>query len=157
VDPIVYRQAAADDVAELERIRVAGEWPGGAPDARTARYLAGEHHPQHALAPRVAYVAEEGGAIVGLIAGHLTTRFGCDGELQWIRVAPERRGSGIADRLLHHLAAWFAAAGARRVCVDVDPANARARRFYARHGARPMHPYWMVWDDITPAAGEDDG
>ena len=112
------------------------------------RYLAGQHHPVEALGPRVAYVAEEGDGMVGYIAGHLTRRFGCDGELQWIVVDPERRGRGTADALLRRLAGWFVAEGARRVCVDVLPSNRRARRFYARHGARPVDDRWMEWADI---------
>ncbi len=48
--------------------------------SRMALYLAGQHHPQHALAPRVIYVAEQGDSLIGFIAGHRTRRFGCDGE-----------------------------------------------------------------------------
>ena len=149
MEPSTCRQATPADVAEMARIRDAGGWEGGAGAERMGRYLAGEHHPQHALAPRVIYVAEAGGAMVGFIAGHLTTRFGCDGELQWIFVLPGQRGDGIADRLFDRLAAWFTDHDAHRVCVNVEPDNARARAFYARHGAAPIHPYWMMWDDIT--------
>jgi hypothetical protein len=39
--------------------------------------------------PRVSYVAFEQGLIVGFIAGHLTRRYGCDGELEWINVSPQ--------------------------------------------------------------------
>ncbi|MFL5383261.1 MAG: GNAT family N-acetyltransferase [Longimicrobiaceae bacterium] len=163
MEPATCRPATLADVAEMARIRDAGGWEGGAGAERMARYLAGEHHPQQALAPRVIYVAEAGGAMAGFIAGHLTTRFGCDGELQWIFVLPGLRGAGIADGLFDRLAAWFAGRGARRVCVNVEPDNPRARTFYARRGALPMHPYWMVWDDITAATdrtsapGECDG
>jgi GNAT superfamily N-acetyltransferase len=149
MEPTIYREAAAGDVAEMARIREAGGWEGGAGAERMARYLAGEHHPQQALAPRAVYVAETGGAMAGFIAGHLTTRFGCDGELQWIFVLPGRRGAGIADGLFGRLAAWFAGYDARRVCVNVEPDNPRGRAFYARHGARPIHPYWMMWDDVA--------
>jgi len=101
--------------------------------------------------------------IVGLIAGHLTRRFGCDGELEWISVRPEYRGLGVASQLLCRLAEWFLAQdlgsmlgptlperglGARRICVDVEPTNRIARRFYARHGAVDLKPHWMVWEDI---------
>jgi hypothetical protein len=41
-----------------------------------------------------------------------------------------------------------AAFGSRRVCVDVEPANDVALRFYARHGAVDLKPHWMVWEDI---------
>jgi ribosomal protein S18 acetylase RimI-like enzyme len=119
------------------------------------RYLAGEHHPQHARAPRAAFVAEVDGAMVGFIAGHLTTRFGCDGELQWLLVAPERRGSPVATRLLGELAMWFAREQARMVCVNVEPQNVRARRLYARRGAVELAEYWMVWSDMAVASGPE--
>src|SRR5207249_1752092 len=93
--------------------------------------------------------ADHGGRLVGFIAGHLTRRFGCDGELQWINVIPERRGSGVADELLRRLAGWFAQQNASRICVDVDPDNPTERKFYMRHGAQPLNPHWLVWNDIS--------
>jgi ribosomal protein S18 acetylase RimI-like enzyme len=121
---------------------------------RMARYLAGDHHPQQALMPRIIYVALEGDSLVGYIAGHLTRRYACDGELQWIYVIPEHRGSGVASELLRLLAAWFAEQKASRICVDVDPDNSVAQRFYRRHGAVDLRQYWLVWDDISVVLGE---
>lgn len=151
--PVIYREARVDDAEAMGRARADGDWAGGAAAPVMARYLAGEHHPQQALPPRVAFLAEEGDAVVGFVAGHLTRRFGCDAELQWIYVAPERRASDIASALLHRLAAWFAAQGARRVCVNVAPDNVRARAFYARHGARELSEYWLEWPDVAAALG----
>ena len=113
-----------------------------------SRYLNHEHHPRQALAPRVGYVAQEGDALVGFAAGHLTRRFACDGELQWINVIPECRGKSVASELLRLLAEWFVAQNALKICVDVEPDNATARRFYLRHGAEHLHPSWLVWNDI---------
>lgn len=146
--PIQYREATPADIDEMARIREEGGWTGGASAPRMALYLAGQHHPQHALAPRVIYVAEQGDSLIGFIAGHRTRRFGCDGELQWIFVRPESRGSGAASQLLQRLAGWFLDQGARRVCVDVDPANTQARRFYRAHGAEDLNEHWLVWPDI---------
>jgi GNAT superfamily N-acetyltransferase len=145
---VLCREATLSDVDEMARIRAEGGWLGGAPAERMARYLAGEHHPQHALAPRVIYVAEEGTSMAGFIAGHLTRRYGCDGELQWIFVVPEQRGGAIAQLLLRRLAAWFLDQRARRICVDVDPENRPGRRFYRRHGAQDLNEHWLVWPDI---------
>jgi ribosomal protein S18 acetylase RimI-like enzyme len=144
-----YREAHPSDVPAIVVMRA--DWGGDAErqGGRMARYLAGEHHPRHALRPRVMFVACDGHSIAGYIAGHLTRRFGCDGELEWIHVAPAYRGTGVAAELLRRLVAWFGARGAARVCVDVTPDNAAARRFYARHGAHPLQPSWMVWDDIA--------
>jgi GNAT superfamily N-acetyltransferase len=121
---------------------------------RMSRYLAGEHHPHEALMPRVIYVALDGDTLVGYIAGHLTRRFECDGELQWIFVVPEHRGTGVASELLRLLAAWFAEQKASRICVNVGEPNKVARRYYTRHGAEYLARHWLVWSDIRVVLGE---
>jgi ribosomal protein S18 acetylase RimI-like enzyme len=78
--------------------------------------------------------------VVGLIAGHRTKRFGCDGELEWIDVAKECRGQGIAEGLMTAMIRWFVEQGALRVCVNVAPENIGACRLYARYGAVPLNP-----------------
>jgi GNAT superfamily N-acetyltransferase len=149
MERITFRQATPDDVPAMASLRERSGWGGGASEARMRLYLAGEHHPQHARAPRVAFLAESHGAGIGYIAGHLTTRFGCDGELQWILVDPAHRGGPAATGLLRQLAGWFAQHGAPRVCVNVASDNGRARCFYRRQGALELSTHWMVWDDIT--------
>jgi hypothetical protein len=72
----------------MSRIR-ATEW--GAEEYwvnRITGYLDGTHNPQKALPQRVIYVAIQEESVVGFIAGHLTERFHCDGELEWINVVP---------------------------------------------------------------------
>jgi ribosomal protein S18 acetylase RimI-like enzyme len=87
----------------------------------------------------------QGDEIVGFVSGHLTDRFGCEGELEWINVAAQSRGIGIAQELLRRIASWFAFRGAKKICVDPDT---RSRSFYIRHGARELNKHWLVWDDI---------
>ncbi len=126
-----------------------GDTGEGPADPRMVQYLSGSHHPQHALAPRVAFVAVANADVVGYVAGHLTTRYQCDGELQYLYVAPSYRRGGVATDLVRQLASWFRGQAARKVCVDVNPDSQSARPFYASLGARPLNAYWMVWDDIT--------
>jgi GNAT superfamily N-acetyltransferase len=111
------------------------------------RYLAGEHHPQQALLPRAMWMASDGRSPIGYVAGHLTRRFGCDGELQWIYVIPGNRRTQVASKLLRFLAEWFLEHGARRICVDVGADEALP--FYRRHGAVELNRHWMVWNDIA--------
>jgi GNAT superfamily N-acetyltransferase len=146
---LTYRTATPADISEIGTLRGAEEAGGTSPE-RMARYLAGRHHPQKALKPRVMYLALEDGRIVGYVAGHLTRRYECDGELQWIYVREEMRGRGIAAELLSMLASWFVDRQALRVCVDVGAPE--AARFYTRHGARTLDGPWMVWDDVSVAA-----
>ncbi|MGH9664866.1 MAG: GNAT family N-acetyltransferase, partial [Bryobacteraceae bacterium] len=116
-----------------------------------------ELSPQQALPARAAFAAMDGTQLVGFVAGHRTRRLGCDGEVEWMNVAGERRGRGIADRLLAKIGAWFVEQEALRVCVNVDPKNIAARRVYKRCGAQPLNDFWMVWEDsrvMCPPVGE---
>lgn len=145
---MIYREALTSDVPAMAQIRSL-TW--GHVDywiPRISRYMDGTNNPREALRPRVLYVAVGHDALAGIIAGHLTRRHGCDGELEWIDVVPAHRGTGVATALLDCLAKWFVSQQAVRVCVDVDPKNTRARRFYAQCGAKPLNPHWLVWDDI---------
>jgi ribosomal protein S18 acetylase RimI-like enzyme len=150
MDEIRYRRAEPADVPSLALLPSQGE-PGDAADGRMLPYLLGEHHPQQALASRVMWMALDGDSPVGYIAGHLTRRFDCEGELQYLYVLPAHRGGRIAAGLLRQLARWFVEQGARRVCVDVG--NGRARRFYTRHGAAYLRKHWLVWEDIGEVLG----
>ena len=143
---VVYRQAVLADIPALAKLRQPGEG-GGTSEDRMRRYLAGKHHPREALLPRVMWIAMEQESPIGYAAGHLTRRLDCDGELQWIYVVPERRGSEVAAKLLHLIATWFVRENARRVCVD--PGNEKARLFYRRHGAVDLNKHWMVWNDVS--------
>ncbi len=146
-----YRIATIADVPGMAAIR-AEKW--GTEEYwinRITNYLNCVHHPQHALLPRIIFVALDGEMGVGFIAGHLTRRFECDGELEWINVAEAYKRKGIASQLLQLLAEWFIQQKALKICVNVDPANAPAQKFYRAHGAYTMNEYWLVWDDIRLA------
>lgn len=147
-EEVLYRPATLRDVFAMAALR--SEHWGHAPDweHRLASYLSGEHHPRHALLPRVIIVAEQDNEVIGFIAGHLTRRYHCDGELQWINVSAAQRRQGIASEMLRELADWFAAYNAHRICVDAQPRNTEARAFYARHGAQPLNDHWMVFPSI---------
>jgi ribosomal protein S18 acetylase RimI-like enzyme len=154
VSALEYRRATLADVPALAAIRAA-EWETQAYwEDRIRGYMLGEKNPQKALPQRVVIVAARADGVAGFIAGHLTRRFDCDSELQWIDVVDGARRQGIATELLRKLARWFVEQGARRVCVDVDPANAAGRAFYGRHGAVAMNTHWLAWDDITTVASE---
>ena len=117
-------------------------------------YFDGQRHPQYALLPRVIYLAEEGDTLIGYIAGHLTRRYGCEGELQWIYVMTKRRRCGVASELLRRLAGWFKEQKASRVCVNVGPENSVARSFYTRLGAEQLNRHWLAWNQIGILVGQ---
>jgi hypothetical protein len=88
---VPYRKARHSDIPMMAEIR-AGDWgTEGYGRERISQYLTNKLHPRDALRPRVSFVCVEHRRIVGLIAGHLTRRFGCEGELEWISVRPACR------------------------------------------------------------------
>jgi GNAT superfamily N-acetyltransferase len=111
--------------------------------------MRGDVHPQQALAPRTVLLACRANTIVGYIAGHLTRRHGCDGELEWLYVAPTERRQRVASRLIDALAAWFASQNVQRVCVNILPTNLPAKRCYESRGARPLNEHWFVWEQFA--------
>lgn len=119
---------------------------------RIDRYFRGEHSPQQALSARAGFVAIDRGEVQGFVAGHLTRRFGCEGELQWIDVAGHAQRQGIGYELITQIGAWFVEQNAVRVCVNVDPNNTAARRLYTRCGARQLSKFWMIWNDARVMA-----
>jgi ribosomal protein S18 acetylase RimI-like enzyme len=150
------REATLTDVALMASLRDKSGWQGGANAERMTLYLSNEHHPQFALPPRVAYVSIQDNTLNGFIAGHLTTRFGCQGELQWILVDPGYCGSSVASELLMRMAEWFTQNATTRVCVNVEPENVRARGFYRSHSAVELSEYWLQWPDISKVQRRDD-
>jgi GNAT superfamily N-acetyltransferase len=150
---VSYREATAVDVPAIIRGRLA-DASAEPPDERMAAYLAGTHHPQQALAPRVAFIAMLDERVVGYTAGHLSRRYGCDGELQYLFVTSDLRRHGIATALVEQLARWFVARGAFRICVNVNAESDAAEPFYARCGAEPLRPHWYVWQDIRSVIAE---
>ena len=153
---MLFRKGGLSDIPGMARLRANDSGSEEYSRERIQLYLTGQLHPQRALAPRVGFVCVDGEQIVGLVAGHLTRRFGCDGELEWISLSPAYRGQKVASGLLRLLAEWFIAEGARFICVDVDPANEPARRFYAANGAHHLKPHWVAWMDIGTVCRAND-
>ena len=138
---VLYRQARHSDIPMMAEIRAADWGTEEYWSERILQYLTHKLHPRDALRPRVSFVCVEHQRVVGLIAGHLTRRFGCDGELEWISVRLECRSRGIASELLCRLAKWFVAHHARRVCGRPALSNAR-KSTSSMSGFAPEH--WKV-------------
>jgi GNAT superfamily N-acetyltransferase len=151
---LAFRVATHEDVPAMASSRK-GDPTIHAADPRMAAYFDGLHHPQHALPPRTGYVAFADDKIVGYIAGHLTTRHGCAGEVQYLFVIPAFRRKGVATQLLRLMAIWFCEQSAHKVCVNVNHESPAAEPFYQSTGAKPLShdkKYWCVWDDIGQAS-----
>jgi len=154
---ITYRQAAPEDALAIARVDSTTKLACGLSEPalcgverlqdRWDKYLRGLSFPQFAEEPRIAFVVEVDGEVVGFIAGHFSKRHGTEGELQSIHILPEYHGRGIGTELLRLLAEWFVSHGRQRICVGVDPNNP-FQRFYVKHGAAYINEHWLVWEDI---------
>ena len=143
------RNARDTDITELSAIRSL-EW--GSQEywvERISKYMKRKPGPMQALAERVVLVAVDSKQIVGFAAAHLTTRYNCDAELQWINVMPDFKQQGVASELLKAILDWLVKRDVRKVCVDVSPENITAEKFYAKHGAERLNEHWMIWNDIS--------
>lgn len=65
-------------------------------------------------------------------------------ELVALYVVPQARGQGLAAHLLDAGLAWAHQQGYARVQLYVTASNHTARRFYARHGFRPVQEVWRL-------------
>lgn len=143
--PIHIEPATLNDLPALCRLRAEYqghllEW-----EPRIAAYIIGQLTPAFGLEPRAVFVAvDEHNDVVGFIAGHLSKRFHCDGEIYWLNVQADRRGQRIADLLLSALFGWFAQHNAHKLCIEVPPSSESARKLLARHNAQPIGPLWLT-------------
>ena len=142
--------ANESDIPGMAYLR-AEQWGVGTEDfwaERISGYIRGEVNPQQSLATRTIYVATKDEEVIGFIAGHLTNRFGCNGELQWINVGLDYRRLGIASTLVQQLATWFIDQKSLYVCVNCASDNTIGQNFYRRHGAENLNEHWLTWKDI---------
>src|SRR5262245_55973170 len=128
-----FRIATSADVAGMGHCRLMAP-AAGAAAPRLAAYLNGTLPLKQALPPRIGYVALAADSVVGYIAGHLTTRHACAGEVQYLFVAPAHRRRGVATALVRLLAGWFREQGATKVCVCVDADSPAAQPLYRSLG-----------------------
>jgi GNAT superfamily N-acetyltransferase len=154
VPGVSFRVATSADVPAMVACHVTDD--GVIPyDPRMAAYLDGKSHPQQALPQRVGYIAFAESAVIGYIAGHLTTRNDCAGEVEYLFVSPKYRRRRIGTMLLRLLATWFTEQGARRVCAPIaNDSPPEAKPFYEHAGAAPLRRFWYGWEDVSVVAGD---
>ncbi len=145
---IAIRAATDADVPAMAAIRAAESESLAYWQERINGYLQGTHNPQQSLPERECWVAVRQGHVVGFVAGHRSRRFECEGELEWINVAPEFRGQGVGKQLMNVMLSWFRQRNMNRICVNVTSENNVARRLYAKCGAVPLKTGWMEWRDL---------
>jgi ribosomal protein S18 acetylase RimI-like enzyme len=127
---IRIRQAGVADAAALAEL-----WRAAGLDDRPADAVAGELADMAARNPELLLAAtDDDGRVVGSVIA------GFDGRRGWVNrlaVAAERRGEGIARRLMDRVEAELAAKGCRKVNLMVRRDNARVVAFYRQRGFEP--------------------
>jgi len=83
-----------------------------------------------------------------------------EAELFFIGTRAERRGEGVGSALFHALAEEMRRRGMRAMGLIVDDENETAKRFYLRHGMRPVRAFHlygrrMQWF-VLPLIGESE-
>ncbi|NCI52039.1 GNAT family N-acetyltransferase [Sediminibacterium roseum] len=146
---ILYTEATEREVAAIAKLRAVNSGNEEHWKERITGYHNGLIHPQKAKPERTILIASHQSEVIGWIAGHLTERFNCDGELQWLDVRSDYRRKGIASTLWNELSEWFIKNNSYKICVD--PGNEEARKFYANNGAANLDDHWMYWPDIREA------
>ena len=139
---VVFRRATAQDLPAIvalladDELGRARETPGD--PAYAAAFAAIERDPNQLLA-----VAALGDTVVGTLQlsflPGISHRGAWRGEVEGVRVAAERRGTGLGRRLLEWAIGQCRARGCRMVQLTSNKRRADAHRFYGALGFEPSH------------------
>jgi GNAT superfamily N-acetyltransferase len=113
---------------------------------RWQTYFAGQS-PATSKPGRIVFKAVDEDRIIGFIAGHLTTRFDKDAEIQNFYVLKNYQRKSIGYTLLVQLIKWLAANKANSLCVGIAEYNPY-QSFYLKYGGQYLNEHWIFWDDI---------
>ena len=80
------------------------------------------------------------GEIIGQLEGRFDRQSPTVGYVNLYYLAPEWRGRGLASALDHYMCDVFNGRGCHAVRLSVSPTNARAIKFYTRHGWTDQGP-----------------
>ena len=94
------------------------------------------------------WVVEEEGRLIGMVAVH--RKDATTAELKRMRVAGDRRGRGLGQRLLELVEDFCRKTGYRRVVLDTTDRQEAARRLYEKNGytvvsAMPIPPLTLFF------------
>jgi GNAT superfamily N-acetyltransferase len=136
-DAPAIRAATSEDAAPIAEIWEAG-WhdahDGNVPEELTQARDSGSFRDR--AAERI------GDATVAVVDGEVAGFVMIDGdEVDQVYVSARHRGAGVADALMADADARLRAAGHTRAWLAVVAGNARARRFYERHGWTDEGPF----------------
>lgn len=113
---------------------------------RWKTYFAGTS-PSSSEPERIVLGAMDANTLIGYIAGHHTSRFGMDMEIQSFYVLKQWQRKSVGTDLLLRFSAWANEKGYTSTCVGVSPLNPY-RSFYLKFGATERNQHWLEWKDL---------
>jgi len=148
LDAIASTGTFADEGETLETVdaRSFAEWIGAARGSSAREVAAHADRIANAPVPHHAVAVRDRDGVV--VCGGQVAVEGSLAGLYDVFTFGEARGRGLADRLCRHLLGHARRLGASAGYLQVDAANAGARRLYRRLGFRDAYPYHYR----TPAA-----
>jgi ribosomal protein S18 acetylase RimI-like enzyme len=100
------------------------------------------------------WVALDSDRVVGFVLGSMEFEFREDwAYLEWIAVAPDMQGKGIAKTLVNACCDALFARGARRVVTDVESSNTASATLMSRNGFTPAATVTLF---VRPSPTEPD-
>ena len=104
--------------------------------------------PASAKHERVVFKAVIDDDIIGYIAGHLTSRYEQDAEIQSFYIFKQQQRKGVGSKLLESFLNWLITQNAKSLCVGIAPENPY-QAFYLKYGGQYLNPHWICWDDVN--------
>ena len=93
-------------------------------------------------------VVNDKNKIIGYLAGHLTTRYNLDSEIQSFYVLKQEQKQKVGTSLLTEFTKWLVNMNAKSLCVGFNPEN-KYKAFYLKHGGQYLNEHWIYWQDTT--------
>jgi GNAT superfamily N-acetyltransferase len=133
---VTIRRVESADWSALREIRL--EALTDAPDAfgstlQSAQRLSARQW-RHRVATTAYFVAEQNGAVIGMVSGGYNVNHPGTHWLYGMYVTPAARGGEAAELLVGVVAEWARGQGAREIYLHVASGVPRARAFYLKNG-----------------------
>jgi ribosomal protein S18 acetylase RimI-like enzyme len=114
--------------------------------SRWSTYFKGQS-PQTSKPDRLILKAVINNKIVGYLAGHLTTRYNLDAEIQSFYILKQQQRLGLGKKLLTEFAKWLVSKNVASLCVGIASTN-KYKAFYIKNGGQYLNDHWIYWTDI---------
>jgi ribosomal protein S18 acetylase RimI-like enzyme len=100
--------------------------------------------------PEYAFVVKSRGKVVGFVLGHPNYEGIIEeiGYLEWIAVAPEARGKGLAKRLIKRILDTYKANGITKIVTDIKAVNQASIHLFQQFGFEVKESVSFLMKDL---------